>query len=467
MLHYTVSLGGKALRLQPLRVSAAPFNKVWDGTQRAENQAEDAFFVTADITAPAELTITADGDFTDFEIRPASLGLAPVREGRTVRVTVNRPMQFTFEADGTHHALHVFINGESRRPEGDCLYFGPGEHKADLIWLESGQTLYIADGAVVYGVVYAKDAHDIRIMGRGVLDASPYRRGNDDHEGGREIIDALLARGFTMVDQKYAGNLVLNHCHDVTVEGIVLRDAPMWSLITRNDCENITIDNVKIVGQWRYNSDGIDICTSKNVTVRNCFVRSFDDSFVARGAYLEGEEGNVANVTVENCVFWCDWGKSLEIWCGHKPTRISNILFRNCDLIHLCSSAMNIAVWYGSELSVVENVVYEDIRVEADAEYRASMLESEKNPVYQNRPGFLPRLISVSIEKLGRMVDLGSQKIEWATDTSPYHVIYRNIVYDRVSCNGKEPLAVRVQEPGPVLDISGVHFTDCTGMKVC
>ena len=159
-------------------------------------------------------------------------------------MTVDRPMQFTVEINGTHHALHVFANPKSVIPEGEVIYYGRGEHKADLIWLESNQTLYIDDGAVVYGVVYAKDAENVRIMGRGVLDASPYRRGNDDSEGGREVIEALLDRGFTPLDMKYHGNLVMNHCKNCLVEGIVLRDAPMWSTIIRNDCENITIDNI-------------------------------------------------------------------------------------------------------------------------------------------------------------------------------------------------------------------------------
>lgn len=48
------------------------------------------------------------------------------------------------------------------------------------------QALYIDEGAIVHGVVYANDAENVRIMGRGILDASFYLRGNDDNEGGRE-----------------------------------------------------------------------------------------------------------------------------------------------------------------------------------------------------------------------------------------------------------------------------------------
>ena len=82
-----------------------------------------------------------------------------------------------------------------------------------------------------------------------------------------------------------------------------------------------------------------------------------------------GEEGNVENVLVENCVLWCDWGKSLETWCGHKPTEIKNVTFRNNCLIHLNAVAMNITVWYGSNHSVVDNVLYENIFIDLDEKF--------------------------------------------------------------------------------------------------
>jgi hypothetical protein len=40
----------------------------------------------------------------------------------------------------------------------------------------------------------------------------------------------------------------------------------------------VDISNYKLIGLWRYNSDGIEICNSEDVTIRDSFVRSFDDS---------------------------------------------------------------------------------------------------------------------------------------------------------------------------------------------
>ena len=460
-MKYRAYIDKKELEIIPVRVSACPINKVWAGEQRPEAQSEEAYVLSFDMSNSVELEIEVCEDFELYELRPLSRALASRRDGGKISVRVDEPMQFTLEIDGTHHALHVFANPVSLKPTGDVIYYGRGEHKADLIWLESNQTLFIDEGAVVYGVVYAKDAENVRIMGRGILDASPYRRGNDDHEGGREVIDALLGRGFTEVDMKYHGNLVLNHCKNCLVEGIILRDAPMWSVIIRNDCEDITVDNVKVVGQWRYNSDGINICTSKRVTVRNCFVRSYDDCIITRGAYLEGEVGNVEGALIENCVLWCDWGKCLETWCGHKPTEIKNIIFRNNKLIHLSTVAMNVTVWYGSDHSVVDNILYENISIDVDANYPHLVIEGEGTDG-RIRWGFEPKAVSVSVEKLGKMLDLGSQRCEEIDDYSWFDVQFKNIAYKNVKFFGAERvLPVSVKKYSEIHKISNITASDC------
>lgn len=449
MKKYRVYVNGSEKEVQVAHVSAQPINRVWGGVQRPEDQSEEAYFVTFDISGEAAIEIEASEDFENYEIRPLSRNFNEQRDGKRISLSIDAPMQFTVEIDGAHHALHVFANPVSEKPQGDVIYYGAGEHKADLIWLRSNQTLYIDEGAVVYAVIYAKDAENVRIMGRGVLDSSPYRRGNDDHEGGREVIDALLDRGFSPLDMKYHGNLVLNHCKNCLVEGIVLRDAPMWSTIIRNDCENITVDNIKIIGQWRYNSDGINICTSKNVTVKNSFIRSFDDCIITRGAYLEGEDGNVEDVTVENCVLWCDWGKSLETWCGHKPTEIKNITFKNIYMIHLHAVAMNITTWFGSDRSVVNGITYENIYIDTDEQCDKYLMqhspESPKNLI-------IPKVVSVSIEKLGKLNVLGNQICDDVDDYSGFSVYFGNISYKNVKYYGK-----RVEFPVIIKKHSNIH----------
>lgn len=462
MMQYKVLLNGIAKEVQKIAVSAFPLNRVWTGEQRITEQSEEAFFVSFDLLSKSEIQIEVNEDFSSYEIRPRSFGISSRRDGRKIFLKIDCPVNFTVEIDGINNALHIFANPQKCLPTKDVIYYGAGEHKADLIWLESDQTLFIDEGAVVYGVVYAKDAENIKIMGRGVLDASPYRRGNDDNPGGREVIDALLDRGFSPVDMKYHGNLVLNRCKNCLIEGVILKDAPMWSTIIRNGCENITVDNIKIVGQWRYNSDGINICTSKNVTVKNSFIRSFDDCIITRGAYLEGEDGNVEDILVENCVLWCDWGKCIETWCGHKPTEIKNIVFKNNYLIHLSAVALNITVWYGSHKSVVKDITYENIYIDLDKDYYFLQTDKSGKDEFKKEKGLIPDIVKVSVERLGKMIDLGSQMCEDIGDYSDFNVYFGNVLYKNVRYVGeKRDMRIIIKKHSEIHTIENIRSENC------
>ena len=462
MKTYTVKLNGKELKINKLRVSAMPYNHVFHDTQRPLEQTEDAYFVTCDITQNSKLEIEVKEGFGEYEIRPLEYKMQDKCSGNKVTLNINKPMQFTFEPDGYHNALHVFINPPSQKPNGDIIYYGKGEHTVGLIWLESGQTLYLDEGAVVYGVIFAKDASDIKITGRGIIDSSPYRRGDDFNEGGREIYDGLIKHGISKEPSEagyICSNMVLYNCKNVYVEGITLKDSMFWSLIVRNHCENIVIDNIKIIGQWRYNSDGIDICASKNVTVKNSFVRSFDDCFVARGAYLQDETEDVENITVKNCVMWCDWGKSLEIWCGNKPCAIRNIKFEDIYLIRLSVVAMNITTWYGSELSLVENIAYKNIFINTDNDKNrmSVMTDNEENPVYINRKA-RAKTLHIAPERLGKST--GNQGLEKMDSYDEFNNVYRNIVLEDIHINEDDPI-IEIGQNNAYTEIYGIYTKNC------
>lgn len=462
MKTYIVKLNGKELEVNKVRVSAMPYNHVFHGTQRPLDQTEDAYFATCDISEKSKIEIEVKEGFENYEIRPLEYSLSDKRDNNKVTIEVEKPMQFTFETDGYHNALHIFVNKPSEKPDGDIIYYGKGKHTAGLIWLESGQTLYLEEGAVVSGVIYAKDASDIKIMGRGIIDSSAYRRGDDFNDGGREIYDDLVSRG-VVKDPAEAGyicsNMVLYNCKNVYVEGITLKDSMFWSLIVRNHCENIIFDNIKIIGQWRYNSDGIDICASKNVTVKNSFIRSFDDCFVARAPYLKDETEDVENITVKNCVMWCDWGKSLEIWHGSTPCAIRNIKFEDIYLIRLSVVAMNITTWYGSEMALVENIAYKNIFINTDSDKNrmSIMMDKEDGSLYVNRK-VRAKVLHIAPERLGRST--GNQGIEAMDSYDEFNNVYRNIVFENVRVNEADPI-IEVGEDNAYTKIYGIHTENC------
>ena len=208
------------------------------------------------------------------------------------------------------------------------------------------------------------------------------------------------------------------------------------------------------LGQWRYNSDGIDICASSNTVVKNCFIRTFDDCFVARGAFLWGEEGGVSNVVVENCIMWCDWGKALEIWCGERDCCISNIRFRNIDVIHTVDCVISITSAFGSPATLVRDVEYDGIFVEGEAFYPRTMYQVEDCPDFPVcSDETIPKLICCYHWQLGR--NLGNQQCGECSDTSYIHMSYRDIAFKNIFCRNRK-LPCRFEcDPG-ILDMRGI-----------
>lgn len=356
-------------------MSAVPFNQVWPGYQRPVDQTQLSSFACWEQSKDALVEIACPAPVETATIRPLSRGIAPEVSGNLIRFALNDPAQVVVEVNG-RFCLHLFADTpeEDAASAPDTIRFGPGIHRPGIISLESGQTLFLAPGAVVYGAVRARHAQDIRIAGRGIIDASGFQRG----EAG--------------------GCIRLSDCHRVLIEGVVLRDPDVWCL-SAFGCSDLVISGVKLIGLWRYNSDGIDICNCQNVAIRNSFVRSFDDSIVVKGIRDDREpydDRPCRNIVAEGCVVWNDWGRALEIGAETCAPEMSEISFRDCDILRATHVAMDIQ---HGDRAEVHDITFEDIRVEMDAAQCAPRIQRSREQRYVPEPAdrFLPRLCVIDI----------------------------------------------------------------------
>ena len=350
---YTVTVDGKEAPLYTARVSAIPFNRPWPGKQRPLDQTELAAVLSLDMTEPVEIVIHTKTPVQEAVVRPISKGIPVKIDGDTVSFVIEKPGQYSAEVNGRHHNLHIFANEpeEPADPAAFTYYFAPGVHKVGNLELYSGESVYIAAGAVVFGGIHAHDAENIRIAGRGILDYSENERR-----------DVLRWEG--------DGLMIFARCRNVVLEGITLRDASWWT-VTAFNCVGLLYRNVKAVGMWRYNSDGFDFVNCQNVHVDGCFLRNFDDVIVFKGLRWKAPEEarhhppyehmDLCNYLVENCVLWCDWGGALEIGAETVADRYTNMVYRNCDILRADHGALRIQ---SGDRAVISNVLYEDIRVE-------------------------------------------------------------------------------------------------------
>lgn len=382
---------GEAAALHPVRLSAYPQNQVWPGYQRPRHQTKRGWFVNFDVAAPGDFALAfdtpaaAEAARRALRIRPLSRTNEVCVAASNLLVRVDGPEQFLMEFPGFAEDLHVFANPPFAYTHvPDEIYFGPGIHDAGMIRPKSGTTVCFAPGAYVYGCLFLDAVKDVKIVGRGVLDSSRMVRTVGD---GR-VLDNQLANIRTGKGPWHlnSSSFTALATTNLTVEGVTLVDAPFWAVILR-DCERTAFDNLKIVGQWRYNADGIDVCYSRDTTIRNCFIRSFDDCIVARGAQLTRHGEPLANLLAENCVLWCDWGKNLEIWGGDCVGDIRNVVYRSCKCIEVSHIACDLHVQGGAARVNVEHVRFEDIEVDLVPPRPASQLQRKEDPDEPYRGG--------------------------------------------------------------------------------
>lgn len=401
---FSVKANDLPVPVQTAYVSAMPFNRRWPGHQRDVSQREEAAFVLFSADGPLPMQVWADRPYQTAIVRPLARGVVPQRQADgSLAFTLPGPGQYTLELDGLHQALHIFCDPMTAYPveptAENTLYFGPGVHEPGLIRLQSHQTLYLAAGAVVYGSVRADGAQDIRILGQGILDNShnvetilyPYEPPQEVDEAQDQAVDNALR----------TSAIHLENCDGVVIDGITVRDSLAYN-IRPVSCRQVTIRWVKLIGNWRYNSDGIDMHNCEHVLIEHCFVRTFDDCICAKGydAYHDTDKNPqrmvFRDLLVQHCVLWNDWNKALEIGAETYATEMCDIRWRDCDVIHATGAFMDIL---NVDQADIHDVTFEDIRCEYDDPAMRPLYQASESAVYtpQYEAGHQPLLFAAGI----------------------------------------------------------------------
>ncbi len=399
-------INGQVCNVRTCRVSAVPFNSYWPGHQRPVGQSEAAPYLRffADETVTVELTYACSVE--KAVIRPLRKEIRPQIQGNTLRFTLEQPGDYVVEVGGIHGSLHLFFSPlkKAPAPEDVTYYFGPGLHYPVVLHLKSNDSVYVHPDATVFAAVTAENASNIRIFGGGVLNASCVER---TFEGCYELLPV--------------SNIRMKNCTNLRIEDVILLDSACW-VLALFECDNIVIDGVKILGQWRYNTDGIDLTNTSNAVIRNCFIRSFDDTVVIK--QLDGHDVT-ENITVEDCVCWCDWGKTLEIGLETAGDEIKQIRFSRCDLIRNTVGAMAIS---NGNYAEIHDIFYEDISVEYQQDCLPPQLETAEKTAYDyDVPVQMARLIRIHNKKFS---DTYEVEIADQRDRKPgrvHDISYRNL----------------------------------------
>jgi len=342
---YTIQVEGREVPVYAVKVAPADPALRWkamDDKVRSAEFFDKAAFGYFDLHRPAVITVTCTEPITSAKVLPSSLRISPTIEGRRLTFSLAEPRHVTIEVNGNWvGALHLFANPPEvqvpRPDDPNVIYFGPGVHEVASMTVGSGKTVYVAAGAVVKGTgdrrgpVFTLQGERISLRGRGIIDGS--------------------------LCPTHSRNLLLVQGRDITIEGVIFRDSSVWTIPVRQS-DRVTVQNVKLLG-YRANSDGIDLCNSRDVTVEGCFLRTLDDLIVVKA---DKGQGPSARIVARKCVLWNEVAHALSVGAEIRED-VNDVLFEDCDVIHDKGREWTLRVFH-CDAARVSNIRFENIRIE-------------------------------------------------------------------------------------------------------
>lgn len=334
-----------------------------DEVRETKHHVEHASMATFDFSEKVEIEVTYNkGKIDSARVRPLSYDIPFTIEGNTLQFSLEKPANLSVEVNGDiFHNLHLFANPldtfkvDKKNP--DLIYFGPGIHRFEggEFRIPSGKTVYVAGGAVMMGRMLIENVHDVKLLGRGIIDPS-------------------VKMGIRIANSR-----------NVYVEGLVATQC------ATGGSDSVTIRNVKVISYFGW-GDGMNVFSSRNVLFDRGFCRTSDDCTTVYGTRL-GFEGPSSNITMQNSTLWADVAHPIFIGIHgnvDKPEILENLNYVNIDILDHKEKQLNyqgcLAINAGDE-NLIRNVRFEDIRIENFRQGQLVNLRIFFNEKYCKAPG--------------------------------------------------------------------------------
>lgn len=308
------------------------------------------YYAQFDLDGKTDVRVRTAGNFNDVRILPEKFGIKPRHKGSDeISFKAYEPFKISIEREGKRYPLILFANEPAVAPEpsDNVIVLEPGEYEG-LYTLTSGQTLYMKEGAILHGGIYA-EGDDITVAGRGIVTGERY--------------------------EKYKGpgsfSFHAKDCRNLKLEGLTFTSPWSWTVVM-SGCNGVDINNVKLVCSNILNDDAFDICNSRNVTIRNSFARVQDDVFAIKGLSYDSIQ-QIQDIRFENCQVWTDKANIWRIGYECDCEVMRDIVACDIDVLHYSNEYRapeaywaNCIFWIQpSNNMMIEDCLFEDIRINA------------------------------------------------------------------------------------------------------
>ncbi len=197
----------------------------------------------------------------------------------------------------------IFISGTIILKSNVTLYIEAGtilkasNNLEDFPIMPSRYPSYVGNFETNKMLIYAEDASNISIAGRGTID------GNGDHwVNGPYGIPSFSVRPRI---------IHLRGCENIKISDITLYNSASW-VQSYQSCKNLVIDGITVnsrenkdIEKERFadargrNTDGLDLLDCEKVRISNCYINSGDDAICLKS--FSPDEG-CRDITITNCV---------------------------------------------------------------------------------------------------------------------------------------------------------------------
>jgi polygalacturonase len=237
-----------------------------------------------------------------------------------------------------------------------------GTYRCGSLYLRDSVSLHLEAGAVIVGsarlsdypppasgftdaigdvrgraLIAAERVRDVAITGEGVIDGNggAFPIGSPEHK-----VRPFLCR--------------VAHSRNIRVEGVILRAAAAWTLHVMG-CEDVTIRGIRIDSRINENNDGIDIDSSRRVTISDCDIASDDDAICLKATLPEPCE----DVEVSGCTLVTECS-ALKLGTESYGD-IRRISMHDCRIRYAATGAIKLLT---SDGGIFEDIEIRDILIE-------------------------------------------------------------------------------------------------------
>lgn len=239
-----------------------------------------------------------------------------------------------------------------------------------------GGTIVIPKGVFLSGAIFLKPGVDMELQEDGVLKGSTniedYPKISTRIEGHFEPWRAALLNGDKVDNLRISGKgtldgsgepfwklfysrrsanpkttnlnverprlVFIQNSHDVKISGINFTNSAFWNLhLYRN--QDVVVDNCRfrapsgtVPNNHAPSSDGIDVDSSQDITISNCFFSVGDDDIALKGskgpfALDDKDSPPVERIRIFNCIFEAGGG---VVTCGSEATIVRDVNVEHC-----------------------------------------------------------------------------------------------------------------------------------------